>query len=120
MGLLLTVVLAVLFTGLQGLEYTDAGFSMPDGAYGSCFYFSTGFHGLHVLVGTLFIAVGLGRTMLYHFTSQHHIGLEASILYWHFTQVHKVFQRVHLVSLGYLLHVKHVLNDCTTLVLLVP
>lgn len=79
----LTVVLALVFTALQGLEYDVAGFSMSDGAYGSCFFFSTGFHGLHVIVGTLFIATALGRMVVYHLTQSHHLGFESSILYWH-------------------------------------
>lgn len=87
LGLLLTVALATLFTALQGLEYDVAGFSIADGAYGSCFFFATGFHGFHVLVGTIALAVGLVRLFFYHFTSTHHIGLEASILYWHFVDV---------------------------------
>jgi cytochrome c oxidase subunit 3 len=86
-GLVLTVVLAVVFTGLQVVEYGQAGFTMPDGAYGSCFYFSTGLHGAHVIVGTVFIAVGLARLWLYHSTRQHHVGLEASIAYWHFVDL---------------------------------
>ena len=49
-----------------------------------CFYFGTGTHGVHVLVGTIFIAVGLVRGVMYHYTSETHVGLEASILYWHF------------------------------------
>ena len=83
-GLLLTVILAIIFTFLQGFEYAVRGFSMTDGAYGSCFYFGTGTHGVHVLVGTIFIAVGLVRGVMYHYTSETHVGLEASILYWHF------------------------------------
>jgi cytochrome c oxidase subunit 3 len=83
MGVLLTVILALLFTALQGEEYAVAGFTIADGAYGSCFFFSTGFHGLHVIVGTIFLAVGLARIILYHFTSSHHMGLESGILYWH-------------------------------------
>lgn len=82
-GVLATVVLAIAFTALQGLEYDVAGFTMADGAYGSCFFFSTGFHGFHVLIGTIAIAVGFVRIVLYHTTSTHHVGLEASILYWH-------------------------------------
>ncbi len=84
LGTILTVVLAIFFTALQGFEYEQAGFSMPDGAFGTCFYFSTGFHGFHVIIGTIFIAVGLFRLTLYHLTSAHHMGFEASILYWHF------------------------------------
>jgi cytochrome c oxidase subunit 3 len=58
-GIVITVLLAILFTGLQGVEYTVSSFTISDGIYGSCFYFGTGFHGLHVMIGTAFIAVGL-------------------------------------------------------------
>jgi cytochrome c oxidase subunit 3 len=54
-----TVILAVIFTTLQGVEYSVSSFTISDGVFGSCFYFATGFHGLHVLIGTIFIAVGL-------------------------------------------------------------
>jgi cytochrome c oxidase subunit 3 len=58
-GLVSTVVLAIVFTALQGIEYTVSSFTISDGAFGSCFYFGTGFHGLHVMIGTAFLAVGL-------------------------------------------------------------
>jgi cytochrome c oxidase subunit 3 len=58
-GLVATVLLAIVFTGFQGVEYTVSSFTISDGAFGSCFYFGTGFHGLHVMIGTAFIAVGL-------------------------------------------------------------
>jgi cytochrome c oxidase subunit 3 len=58
-GLVLTVVLAIVFTILQGVEYSVSAFTISDGTFGSCFYFGTGFHGLHVIIGTAFIAVGL-------------------------------------------------------------
>jgi cytochrome c oxidase subunit 3 len=58
-GAMLTVVLALIFTILQGTEYTVSSFTLTDGSYGSCFYFGTGFHGLHVIIGTIFLAVGL-------------------------------------------------------------
>jgi len=57
--LVATVILAIVFTGLQGIEYTVSSFTISDGAFGSCFYFGTGFHGLHVMIGTAFLAVGL-------------------------------------------------------------
>ncbi len=54
-----TVVLALVFTGFQAVEYTASSFTISDGAFGTCFYSSTGFHGLHVMIGTAFLAVGL-------------------------------------------------------------
>jgi cytochrome c oxidase subunit 3 len=57
-GLIATLVLAVAFTILQGVEYSVSSFTLSDGAFGSCFYFSTGFHGFHILIGTAFLVVG--------------------------------------------------------------
>lgn len=86
-GMLLTILLALLFTGLQGIEYLESAFTISDGIYGSCFYFGTGFHGLHVIIGTIFLIVGLYRIYNYQLTEDHHLGLEAGILYWHFVDV---------------------------------
>src|ERR1700729_2563469 len=58
-GLIATVILAIIFTAFQGIEYNVSSFTISDGAFGSCFYFGTGFHGLHVMIGTAFLAVGL-------------------------------------------------------------
>jgi cytochrome c oxidase subunit 3 len=58
-GLIFTILLAIVFTALQGIEYTVSSFTISDGAYGSCFFFGTGFHGLHVMIGTAFLTVGL-------------------------------------------------------------
>ena len=58
-GLIATLVLAVAFTILQGVEYSVSSFTLSDGAFGSCFYFSTGFHGIHVIIGSIFLIVGL-------------------------------------------------------------
>jgi cytochrome c oxidase subunit 3 len=57
-GIVATIILAIVFTACQGIEYTVSSFTISDGTYGSCFYFGTGFHGLHVMIGTAFIAVG--------------------------------------------------------------
>lgn len=86
-GLLSTLFLAIIFTILQGLEYSFSSFTLSDSIYGSCFYFGTGFHGLHVIVGTLFLGTGLWRGLLYHLTENHHLGFESGILYWHFVDV---------------------------------
>jgi cytochrome c oxidase subunit 3 len=100
-GLVYTILLAVLFTALQGIEYTVSSFTISDGLYGSCFYFGTGFHGLHVIVGTAFLAVGFWRLLAYHFTDHHHLGLESGILYWHFVDVVWLFLFISIYYWGY-------------------
>nr|BBG67074.1 cytochrome c oxidase subunit 3 [Stropharia rugosoannulata] len=86
-GVIFTIILAVIFTGLQYFEYSEAGFTMADGVYGSAFYASTGLHGFHVIIGTIFIGVSLVRIINYQVTTKHHNGFESSILYWHFVDV---------------------------------
>jgi cytochrome c oxidase subunit 3 len=86
-GLGLTIFLAILFTGLQGLEYYDAPFSISDSVFGSCFYMTTGFHGFHVFVGTISLFVAFIRIVLNHFTCTHHFGFESAAWYWHFVDV---------------------------------
>ena len=99
-GLVATVLLAVIFTALQGVEYSVSSFTISDGTYGSCFYFGTGFHGLHVMIGTAFIAVGLWRVLAYHLTDNHHLGLESGILYWHFVDVVWLFLFISIYYWG--------------------
>jgi len=77
-GLTVTVILGIYFTLLQGLEYYEARFTFADRVYGSTFFIATGFHGLHVIVGTLFLIVRLGRHLNYEFSPSHHFGLEAA------------------------------------------
>jgi cytochrome c oxidase subunit 3 len=86
-ALIFTIVLATLFTCLQGLEYVNAPFNISDGVYGSCFYMATGFHGFHVFVGTVALVVSFIRIILNHFTNKHHFGFESAIWYWHFVDV---------------------------------
>lgn len=86
-ALWVTVLLAMMFTGLQAYEYVDAGFGLSSGVYGSTFYMATGFHGFHVLIGTVFLFVSLLRMQRYQLTPHHHIGLECACWYWHFVDV---------------------------------
>ena len=86
-GLWLTVILGFCFTLLQIYEYQHASFSFSDHIYGSVFYMATGFHGFHVLVGTIFLAVCLFRGKRGHFNKDHHFGFEAAAWYWHFVDV---------------------------------
>jgi cytochrome c oxidase subunit 3 len=82
-----TILLAVLFTLVQLYEYRTSAFSISDGVYGSTFFMATGFHGLHVLIGTIFITVCFIRALNGHFTKQHHVGFECAAWYWHFVDV---------------------------------
>ena len=83
-GLLLTLILAILFTGVQAFEYFEAPFNISDSVFGSCFYLATGFHGAHVFIGTIALLVSMVRIILNHFTNSHHFGFESAIWYWHF------------------------------------
>jgi cytochrome c oxidase subunit 3 len=87
MGLILTLILAIVFTMLQAFEYVSANFSISDGIFGSTFFMATGFHGFHVFIGTCFIFVCLIRMVLNHYTQSHHFGFEAAAFYWHFVDV---------------------------------
>lgn len=87
LSLVVTVILGVYFTILQGLEYVISSFSLADGVYGRTFFVATGFHGLHVIIGTTFIAVIIYRNFFFHFTKNHHFGFEARAWYWHFVDV---------------------------------
>nr|AYN50379.1 cytochrome c oxidase subunit 3 [Apoderinae sp. 2 AV-2018] len=99
-GLLLTVILGVYFTILQGFEYIEAPFSISDSAFGSSFFMATGFHGLHVMIGTLFLLISLIRLYLSHLSSAHHFGFEAAAWYWHFVDVVWLFLYISLYWWG--------------------
>ena len=99
-GLVYTIILAIIFTALQGVEYSVSSFTITDGTYSSCFYFGTGFHGLHVMIGTAFLSVGLWRLLAYHLTENHHLGLESGILYWHFVDVVWLFLYISVYYWG--------------------
>lgn len=87
LGLSLTVLLGVLFTGLQAIEYYEAPFAISDSVYGSTFFMATGFHGFHVIIGTTFLTVCLIRLKFNQFTCRQHVGFEAASWYWHFVDV---------------------------------
>jgi len=86
-GLIVTVLLGGYFTFLQVNEYIMAQFTVTDGIYGSTFFVSTGFHGLHVLIGSLFLLICLLRAAFDGFSAGHHVGLESAAWYWHFVDV---------------------------------
>nr|YP_010511699.1 cytochrome c oxidase subunit III [Palaeoagraecia brunnea]UXL83023.1 cytochrome c oxidase subunit III [Palaeoagraecia brunnea] len=86
-GLFFTIILGVYFTILQAYEYIEAPFTIADSAYGSTFFMATGFHGLHVIIGTTFLAICLSRHLMAHFSPNHHFGFEAAAWYWHFVDV---------------------------------
>jgi cytochrome c oxidase subunit 3 len=86
-GLTLTIVLGMMFTACQAYEYSHAGFRFSDNIYGSTFFMATGFHGFHVIVGTICLTVMLFRALAGHFTPQQHFGFEAAAWYWHFVDV---------------------------------
>lgn len=100
LGLVITVFLGVIFTILQALEYYEATFTIADSVYGTTFYVATGFHGLHVIIGTSFLAVMLGRIIHHHLTKHHFLGFDAAILYWHFVDVVWLFLFVSIYWWG--------------------
>jgi heme/copper-type cytochrome/quinol oxidase subunit 3 len=109
-GFLLTIFLAVYFTTFQVYEYLNAPFSISDGIYGSVFFMATGFHGFHVIIGTLFITICFFRFLRGHFTSSHHVGFEAAAWYWHFVDVVWLFLFVTIYWWGTLEDVEVVYN----------
>lgn len=90
-GLLLTVILGVYFTILQGFEYFTSSFSINDRIVGTTFFLSTGFHGIHVIIGTIFLLINLVRIIKGHFSVTHHVRFECAAWYWHFVDVVWIF-----------------------------
>jgi cytochrome c oxidase subunit 3 len=86
-GLWATILLGLLFTSIQAYEYGVAPFAFGQNTYGSAFYMATGFHGFHVIIGTIFLSVCLKRAYNGDFTPKQHFGFEAAAWYWHFVDV---------------------------------
>lgn len=98
--LLVTVILGIYFSTLQAIEYIEASFAIADSIYGRSFFIATGFHGIHVLIGTLFLIVCLIRNNIKQFSESHHFGFEASAWYWHFVDVVWLFLYINLYWWG--------------------
>ena len=96
----LTILLGVLFLSLQSYEYAHAHFGFTEGIYSSTFFMATGFHGLHVLIGAIFLSVCWFRIRLGHLTAESHFGFEAAAWYWHFVDVVWLFLFVSIYWWG--------------------
>jgi cytochrome c oxidase subunit III len=99
-GLWLTIILGAIFSAIQAYEYAHAPFGFGGTNYSSGFFMATGFHGFHVLVGTIFLAVCLARTYKGDFTPRQHFGFEAAAWYWHFVDVVWLFLFVSIYVWG--------------------
>ena len=99
-ALVATVSLALVFTGFQGMEYYQAPFTISDSIYGSTFFLAIGFHGFHVIIGTIFLIICGIRQYLGHLTKEHHVGFEAAAWYWHFVDVVRLFLFVSIYWWG--------------------
>ncbi|PLK26581.1 cytochrome c oxidase subunit 3 [Novosphingobium sp. TH158] len=99
-GLWLTIILGLVFTAIQAFEYVHAPFAFGKNTYGSAFYMATGFHGFHVIVGTIMLIVCQVRAYKGHFTPRQHFGFEAAAWYWHFVDVVWLFLFVAIYVWG--------------------
>nr|YP_010531104.1 cytochrome c oxidase subunit III [Omoglymmius wukong]UXW93691.1 cytochrome c oxidase subunit III [Omoglymmius wukong] len=100
LSLMMTIILGIYFTILQSFEYIESSFSINDSIYGSTFFMATGFHGLHVIIGTTFLLICLIRHLYNHFSSIHHFGFEAAAWYWHFVDVVWLFLYISIYWWG--------------------
>ncbi len=100
-GMALTIVLGLFFTTIQVLEYTHAEFGFSGNIYGATFFMATGFHGAHVIIGTIFLIVCLMRSYRGHFTAKQHLGFEFAAWYWHFVDVVWLFLFAAIYVWGY-------------------
>jgi cytochrome c oxidase subunit 3 len=82
------------------MEYVEAPFTISNGIYGFTFFLATGFHGFHVIIGTIFLIICVIRQYLGHFTQTHHFGFEATTWYWHFVDVVWLFLFISIYIVG--------------------
>nr|UOU85349.1 cytochrome c oxidase subunit III [Pollenia vagabunda] len=99
-SLFFTVLLGIYFTILQAYEYIESPFTIADSVYGSTFFMATGFHGVHVLIGTTFLLICLIRHLNNHFSKKHHFGFEAAAWYWHFVDIVWLFLYISIYWWG--------------------
>nr|YP_004021528.1 cytochrome c oxidase subunit III [Megacrania alpheus adan]BAJ24587.1 cytochrome c oxidase subunit III [Megacrania alpheus adan] len=99
-SLTITIIMGIYFTMLQAYEYIEAPFTISDSIYGSTFFMATGFHGLHVIIGTTFLLMCLLRQLNMHFSNYHHVGFEAAAWYWHFVDVVWLFLYISIYWWG--------------------
>nr|UJG45097.1 cytochrome c oxidase subunit 3 [Blepharipa sp.] len=99
-SLFFTIILGIYFTILQAYEYMEASFTIADSSYGSTFFMATGFHGIHVMIGTMFLLTCLIRHLNNHFSKNHHFGFEAAAWYWHFVDIVWLFLYISIYWWG--------------------
>nr|QTH79165.1 cytochrome c oxidase subunit III [Heptamelus sp.] len=99
-SLMFTIMLGVIFSILQGYEYMEAPFTIADSIYGSTFFMATGFHGIHVLIGSTFLLVNYFRIKNNHYSTNHHLGFEMAAWYWHFVDVVWLFLYISIYWWG--------------------
>nr|YP_010271123.1 cytochrome c oxidase subunit III [Anchon lineatum]UKB86888.1 cytochrome c oxidase subunit III [Anchon lineatum] len=99
-SMMITITLGIYFTIMQLYEYYESPFCISDSVYGSTFFMSTGFHGIHVMVGTMFIIISMMRLNKLHYSSNHHTGFECSAWYWHFVDVVWLFLYISIYWWG--------------------
>nr|UZG66099.1 cytochrome c oxidase subunit 3 [Asymmetricata circumdata] len=99
-SLVYTIILGLYFTALQGYAYLEASFTIADSVYGSWFFMATGFHGIHVIIGTVFLTICFLRQIYNHYSSIHHFGFEAAPWYWHFVDVVWLFLYISIYWWG--------------------
>lgn len=86
-SIIFTILLGILFTYFQLIEYIDAKFTFWDSTYGSIFFLATGFHGAHVIIGSIFLIVSLTQIIIIYVRNNHHVSFEIAAWYWHFVDV---------------------------------